>query len=257
MQLSLLPLSLPDTPGYQVAASLQTATEVGGDFYDMFQIDENRFLFTIGDVSGKGSSAALYMAQCMSLIRYSRQFTDDPLEIAGRLNAFFATSMVDRQIFVTAIIGILDITKHRVNYIRAGHNLPVFLPGAKSKKIHPVKSPGLGIGLTARQEVFAKSLKPVELQMKSWDSLFFYTDGVIEASKPLPKMISTDLERDVYEEERLETLLNDARDKSPAEIKREIELDLQSFYAGHSRVDDHTLLIIQRERPVKKKPAAK
>lgn len=252
VQLSLLPLSLPEAPGYQVAASLHTATEVGGDFYDMFQMDENRFLFTIGDVSGKGSSAALYMAQCMSLIRYSREFTDDPVEICRRLNNFFTTSMVDRQIFVTAIIGILDAKKHTLNYVRAGHNLPIFLPGAKSRKIKPVKSPGLGIGLTANDGIFSKSLSPVELKLKAGDTLLFYTDGVIEASKPLERIDSHDLEIEVYDEERLERLLTDVRQKTAVEIKREIEIDLQSFYAGHPRVDDHTLFILQRERPPKR-----
>ncbi|HEX9652755.1 MAG TPA: HAMP domain-containing protein, partial [bacterium] len=75
VQRDLLPRTLPNIPGFRVAAALKTANEVGGDFYDLLALDDHLFLFTIGDVSGKGTSAAFYMAQCISLIRFSPQFT--------------------------------------------------------------------------------------------------------------------------------------------------------------------------------------
>ncbi|MCK5032822.1 MAG: SpoIIE family protein phosphatase, partial [Calditrichia bacterium] len=91
VQLSLLPTKLPKIPGYNIAASFETAVEVGGDFYDILEFDKNKYLYTIGDVSGKGASAAFYMAQFISLLRYSIQFTKKPEDIADRLNKYFVT----------------------------------------------------------------------------------------------------------------------------------------------------------------------
>ena len=253
VQISLLPRSLPNIPGYQISASLHTATEVGGDFYDMFALDEHRYLFTVGDVSGKGSSAALYMAQCMSLIRYTRQFTDDPLEICRRLNSYFTATAIDRQIFVTAIIGILDASNHTIKWVRAGHTEPLLLPGSAHKKVQFLPSKGLGIGLTQQEEIFKKSQRLKTRKMLTGDTLIFYTDGVIEASKPLSDATAGTPERETFDEEQLEALLTQHRDKTPDEIKSEIEFSLQSFYAGHPRVDDHTLLIIRKD-PNPRKP---
>jgi len=243
VQLSLLPRQLPDIPGFQVAASMQTANEVGGDFYDVFPLDDKRFLFTIGDVSGKGSSAAFYMAQCMSLVRYSKQFTTDPKEISQRLNNYFAASVTDRQIFVTAVIGILDTEKNKIHFIRAGHTEPIFIPGDSEQQIQVIESKGIGIGLTKNSGIFEKSLKSYKTSLKPGDSVIFYTDGVVEASLHL---LETEAEADMYGEERLHNLLSRFRNSSAGDILKEIESDIESFYAGNPRVDDHTVLVIQR-----------
>jgi serine phosphatase RsbU (regulator of sigma subunit) len=251
VQLSLLPRQLPDIPGYRVAASLHTATEVGGDFYDVFSLppgnsgETTRFLVTIGDVSGKGSSAAFYMAQCMSLIRFSRQFTADPAEICTRLNEYFSATLTDRQIFVTAIVGILDIATHEFNFVRAGHTHPFFIPRETAQKIRYLETRGLGIGLTHRDKLFEKTLKPLQITLEPGDTLVLYTDGVVEASRPGSEKTAAK-ERELYDEPRLEALLGKYRGREAEYIRRELELDLQAFYAGHPRVDDHTVVILQR-----------
>ncbi|MFQ5753758.1 MAG: SpoIIE family protein phosphatase, partial [bacterium] len=147
VQLDMLPLTLPEIPGFQIAATLKTANEVGGDFYDMLPLNNNRYLFTVGDVSGKSTSAAFYMAQCISLIRYSPQFTDQPREIVLRLNKYFAGPLVDRQIFVTAVVGMLDVDSSTLRMVRAGHPLPIFLPGEKTEQLRELNYDGIGIGL--------------------------------------------------------------------------------------------------------------
>lgn len=241
VQLSLLPQQLPEIPGFQIAASMQTANTVGGDFYDIFSLDKNRYLFTIGDVSGKGSSAALYMAQCMSLVRFSRQFTTDPGEISSRLNSYFASSITDRQIFVTAIIGILDAAANTVQFIRAGHTEPIFIPGDKEKEIQFIESRGIGIGLTRSSRMFEKTISSFKIALKPGDTLLFYTDGVIEAARPT--LLS---EMELYGEERLQKLLKIVQAKQAAEILEKVEQDVESFYAGNTRLDDYSLLVIQR-----------
>ncbi|MCU0645937.1 MAG: SpoIIE family protein phosphatase, partial [bacterium] len=244
VQLSLLPQQLPEIPGYQAAASMRTANTVGGDFYDIFYLDDHRLLFTIGDVSGKGSSAALYMAQCMSLVRFSRQFTTDPGEICSRLNSYFAASIADRQIFVTAIIGILDLKNASLQFIRAGHPEPIFIPGDGAKDIRIIESKGIGIGLTRSARTFDKSIKQFKIMLKPGDTFVFYTDGVIEAARPFVDSENPDME--LYGEERLQNLLQTVRENSAAEILQHIERDIETFYAGNARVDDHSVLVIQR-----------
>ena len=247
VQLSLLPRKLPEIPGYQISTSLKTATEVGGDFYDIFPLENGHFLFTIGDVSGKGSSAAFYMAQCMSLVRFSRQFTSDPNEISSRLNNYFAASVTDRRIFVTAIVGRLEIDSNTLHFVRAGHTEPIFIPGDKTKEIRFLKTKGLGIGLTKDPQLFEKSLKSFQISFEAGDTLLFYTDGVIEAARQHPASNGPDdTKMQIYGENRLKNLLNRIREKNAKEMILEIELDIESFYAEHPRVDDHTLFIIQR-----------
>jgi sigma-B regulation protein RsbU (phosphoserine phosphatase) len=248
VQLSLLPRHLPDIPGFQIAASMKTANEVGGDFYDIFPLDKNRFLFTIGDVSGKGSSAALYMAQCMSLVRFSRQFTNDPKEISSRLNHYFATTITDRQIFVTAIVGILDVSSNTLQIVRAGHTEPIFIPGDRKKEIQVVETRGIGIGLTRSSHIFEKYLTSFKVSLEPGDTIVCYTDGVVEAVRQLPEKEETEMQ--MYGEDRLQNLLNSFRGKTAEQMLKEIELDIDSFYAGNPKVDDHTVLIIQRVNDV-------
>ncbi len=239
VQLGLLPNQLPKIEGYNIAASFETAIEVGGDFYDILQLDKNKYLFTIGDVSGKGASAAFYMAQFISLLRYSVQFTKKPEDIAERLNKYFISHVADRHIFITAVIGILDIARNKISLIRAGHNLPVFIPAENNEKINEINIPGIGIGLSKTN--FKESLKVENIDMNGGDKLLLFTDGIPEAAKPA---INDNLE--VFGEEQFNQLINDWRHLSAEQFSEKINSELAQFYGKHSRVDDHTTLIIEK-----------
>ncbi len=241
VQLSLLPAKIPVVPGFDVAAIMETATEVGGDFYDIFAINENKYLFTIGDVSGKGSSAAFYMAQFISLLRYSVQFTDNPEEVAFRLNNYFTSHVNDKQIFVTAIIGILDLETNEISMVRAGHNLPMLIPGNKEKEIKELHSSGLGFGLT--KDKFQKSLKVKKFIIAKGDMLLLYTDGVIEAAHP---NVQGNIQ--ILGEEKLPKIVSDYREVSASVLVKKIDNELKSFYGKNPIVDDYTLLVLQRTK---------
>jgi len=245
VQQSLLPSGLPLVRGYQIAASLTTANEIGGDFYDILPLDKQRYLFTIGDVSGKGSSAAFYMAQFISLLRFSPQFTDHPAEIAKRLNDYFANQIIDRQIFITAIIGILDYKQNFVKFIRAGHTPPIIIPPDEAKDIREIESEGLGIGLTRTETTFKKSLQEKTVNIKPGDIVVFYTDGVIEAARekvPEGKTMKT------FGEESFRTILRSLKDRSADEVLKKVQGELAAFYRNTSPIDDYTLFIIRRDR---------
>lgn len=250
VQLSLLPAKLPEIAGFQISASLKTANEVGGDFYDILPLENNRFLLTIGDVSGKGSSAAFYMAQCMSLVRFLRQLTAEPNEISSKLNDYFAASVTDRRIFVTAIVGILDVNSNTLQFVRAGHTEPLFIPGNKNDEIKFLKTKGIGIGLTKNSQFFENSLESTKISFEEGDILLLYTDGVIEAARRHPDNFDINAEMELFSEERLIALLERIRENNAEQILHELEIELESFYAGFPRVDDHTLLIIQRSKPI-------
>jgi len=247
VQLSLLPAVLPDIEGYKIAASIKTANEIGGDFYDIVPIGKNKHLFTIGDVSGKGSSAAFYMAQFISLLRFSRQFTNKPDEIAIRMNKYFSTQIVDRQIFITAIIGVLDLTKNTAEIVRAGHTLPILMPGDPNKNISEIDVKGLGLGLTKTEGTFKTKLELKKIALDPGDMIVFYTDGVIEAAHE-PSEGSAEKEMEIYGEERFKDLLSNSRDLTATDLIATCDADLNIFYGINPRVDDHTLFILQRQK---------
>jgi serine phosphatase RsbU (regulator of sigma subunit) len=243
VQLSLLPASLPAIPGYEIAGALQTANEVGGDFYDVIQMAPNKYLFVVGDVSGKSTSAAFYMAQCISLIRFARQFTHNPGDIILRLNRYFSNTITDKQIFVTVILGMLDTEKNSVEVFRAGHNNPLFFSSIKKQDVQEIKISGLGIGLERDGKQFEKHLKSKLVRMKVGDVLFLYTDGMIEASR-INK--SDPSQREFFGENRLLTLLTKNRDKNANEILQLTMNELKQFYGSEAYIDDFTILILKR-----------
>ena len=243
VQLNLLPRNIPEIPGYNIGASLQTATEIGGDFYDILALEDNCYLYSIGDVSGKGSSAAFYMAQFISLLRLSYQFSNNPREIAEYINRYFVSHVSDQQIFVTAIIGFLNASKNRIRFIRAGHVKPIIIRKDKTKEIREILTGGLGIGLTREQKKFKQELKVHEMTLNEGDKIVFYTDGLVEAAKPSSNLPDN---FEIYGEERLINMLTKHRDKNAPQLIDEIQNDLNNFYAGNPAVDDYTLLIIQR-----------
>jgi serine phosphatase RsbU (regulator of sigma subunit) len=247
VQLALLPKNLPDIPGFEIAATLQTANEVGGDFYDVIPLTTSRFLVTIGDVSGKGTSAALYMAQCVSLIRYSCQFSTDPREMAIRLNHYFANPNIDRQMFVTAIIGVLDAEKNTFEFVRAGHLPPLFVGRDGQSASKEIASSGLGLGLEAGK-AFTEVLQLRSVQFQENDILVLFTDGVVEAarSQKEPDAMRRP-EMGAYGEARLRRLLESMRAQPAVAIERAVKRDISAFYERAPYVDDYTVLILKKK----------
>jgi len=248
VQLGFLPKTLPDIAGYQITAHINTATEVGGDFYDMIPLTAHKFLFVIGDVSGKGTSAAFYMAQCISLLRFACQFTDNPREILLRLNRYFSDPMIDKQIFVTTVIGVLDIRKHQITLLRAGHNHPILISVEGSGQVSEIQMPGLGIGLEREGTLFEKTVKSKVVRLKKGDALFLYTDGLVEASAYVDEHITDPEKVSFFGEERLIEVIKKAQKQETADLIRDINDEVKNFYGQSPLIDDLTMLLIQRSK---------
>ncbi len=241
VQFSFLPATLPDVPGFNTVASLKTAQEVSGDFYDLIKVNETRYIFTIGDVSGKGSSAAFYMAQMISLLRFSLQFTEEPEDIAVRINEYFTRHTLDRQVFITAIIGRIDTEENRIRLVRAGHTSPILISDHGKKEVKEIDSGGMAIGLTSSGALFKEQLVPMEMNLDQGEILFLYTDGVTEA-----QIDQDDGETRIFGEERLLEFLASHSNTDIHRIHARLLENLEAFYGGTPRMDDQTMLLLQR-----------
>ena len=229
IQMSMLPLTFPAFPqrkDFDVHALLHPAREVGGDFYDLFLIDENHFCFCVGDVSGKGVPAALFMAVTKTLIK-SRAANDlAPASILSHVN----TELSHRNescMFVTVFLGILDLREGTLAYSNAGHN-PPYLKRTDGTLVRIDQRHGPIIGAA---EGLAYSQD--SLSMSAGDLLYVYTDGVTEAM---------DSANNLYTENRLRDLLFGREFKSVEEAVRETADDVWLFQGDAEQADDVTVL---------------
>lgn len=232
IQVSMLPRifpPFPERPDVSVYATMIPAKEVGGDFYDFFLIDEDQFCFLIGDVSGKGVPAALFMVIAKSLLKNQALLGGTPSEILSQVNKMLCADN-EQSMFVTLFLAILDTRSGQLTYANAGHNPPLLARrGENATYLQPRKGFVLGgfDGVHYSDEV---------LQMQAGDTLCLYTDGVTEAM---------DNEFDLYGESRLIDRVRESAGKNEREIVQIIQEDVTSFAGSAPQSDDITLLVVR------------
>jgi len=229
IQTSILPKTYPDRKEFGIYAEMITAKEVGGDLYDFFLIDENRLGFVIGDVSGKGVPAAMFMAVTKTEIKSTAMRGWPPNECLQIVNATLARESVSGM-FVTALYGILNIPTGEVTYCNAGHNYPFLVTkNGEAKELQQVNGIPLGF-----MENYDYGLEKMAIQ--SGDTLFLYTDGVTEAP---------DREGNRFEEDKLGACLSEKKDLSPRELSRKVIEAVRTFSANVPQEDDITVLALK------------
>ncbi len=231
IQMSMVPKLFPPfplRPEFDLHATLVPAREVGGDFYDFFFIDDSHLCFAIGDVSGKGIPAALFMAVTRTLFRTTAGKVSRPDEILSLLNRELCRDN-DSCMFVTVFCAVLDTRTGEVEYSNGGHNLPYFISRDETKLL---KNTG-GMALGIKEDATFRSEK---LQLKGGDRLFLYTDGVTEAM---------DEDGNQYSEPRLEDFLHQANGSSVSEIIHGAVENVRSHSAGIPQSDDITVLALK------------
>jgi len=230
IQQAILPKVFPPFPNrsdFHIYASMVAAKEVGGDFYDFFMIDQDRLGFVIGDVSGKGVPAAIFMAVSRTLIRATGLKGLPTDECMNYVNNLLCNESVSCM-FVTVFYGIFNTATGEIEYVNGGHNPPYVL---SSDGIHKV--PMTGGPIMGCMEDF--NYKSKLLQLKPGDSLFLFTDGVTEAFN---------INDEAYGDDRLEQFLQ-ARLNTPIdEVVKESMLEINTFSAGMAQSDDITYLAI-------------
>ncbi len=232
IQMSMIPLIFPPFPEHDeftVFAVLEPAREVGGDFYDFFFIDEDRFFFCIGDVSGKGVPSALFMAVAKTLIK--SRATDD-FSTASILTHVNDELSADNKecMFVTLFIAIVNIVSSEVLYTCAGHN-PPYIRRRNGKLLSLDERHGPIIGA---MEGMVYSEDRVKLDPA--DILLLYTDGVTEAM---------DAENNMYSDERLLKLMETMEMDSVESVVKDIVSSVETFEDGVAQTDDVTVLAFQ------------
>jgi len=219
----------PDRDDLDIYALLEPAKEVGGDLYDFFFIDDDKLCFAVGDVSGKGVPAALFMVITRTLLRSSATSSIPITKIVQTLNNSLSQDN-DSQMFVTFFLGILNLKTGELEYVNAGHNPPVIL----SQTENPVFSEMTGDMALGFME--DKVFKSAIINLKPGDTIFSYTDGVTEAAN---------YKEELYSDERLISVIGKFQSSSVREIIEKMYQDVNLHTSGAEQSDDITMLAIQ------------
>lgn len=233
VQQRLLPQNLPSFDGIAVESLMITAYEVGGDYYDFVDFENNHLGFIIGDVSGKGTSAAFYMAEAKGVLQSLCKSHSSPKELLRTTNNILYDSM-DRKTFITMTVASIDCDKRILSYSRAGH-CPLLRYSAQKKSCELLQPGGIGIGLD-KGEIFNARLEENHIKLTANDIYIFYTDGLSEA------MNDKDEE---YGDDRLCQLVEANADKSVQELKEIIIDSILKFLNGRNLSDDLTLILLK------------
>ena len=237
IQKTMLPSIFPPFPEHEeidIYASMIPAKEVGGDFYDMFLIDDNHVAICIGDVSGKGIPASLIMMISKILIKNVSKIDMDVSKAFTRVNNMLCDGN-ETSIFVTSWFGILDLRTGKMQYVNAGHNTPL-LYSKKNNSFEYIKTkPNLVLAGMANIEY-----KMNELILEPGDRIFLYTDGVTESNNKDNKL---------YGEDRLKQFLNNNIDFTIEETINGVKNDVDNFIGNMEQFDDITMLeLIYKKR---------
>jgi serine phosphatase RsbU (regulator of sigma subunit)/pSer/pThr/pTyr-binding forkhead associated (FHA) protein len=234
VQLSFLPAKLPQVAGYEFYAHYEPANEVGGDYYGFVPLLQDRLAVTLGDVAGKGVSAALLMAKLSSDARLSLLTEPDLGRATARLNdmLYEFTSPLDR--FVTLAAAILDPARHAITLVNAGHLAPLIYRKDSGTLVEAVSKDKAGVPLGIME---GYTFDTGEVTLKPGDSLLLFTDGVLDAQDPAENQFKmTGVLRAVQ----------DAASASPRALGERIVKAVQRHAANRPPYDDLTLVCLGR-----------
>ncbi|MCK4428089.1 MAG: SpoIIE family protein phosphatase [candidate division Zixibacteria bacterium] len=228
IQLSLLPKETPSLPHVDIAGLTLAAKEVGGDYYDFINIDEDRLGIVIADVSGKGMPAALLMANVQATLRAQALANHNPSECIAKSNSLLCKS-VDVGKFVTLFYGILNTKEKNFTYTNAGHCYPLIF---NSKgEFRQLEKGGLILGMLEDY-----SYQEEKIVLQPGELLLLYTDGITEAFNQRDEQ---------FEEERLIKVVQENLSRDAKEISKQIVDDVIAFQEDVPQSDDLTLVVMK------------
>jgi len=238
VQRSLLPTHLDHSGFFDIVAYSKSADEVGGDYYDIYKVDENRTIVIIGDVSGKGTSAAFHMSQLKGIFHSLVQLNLSSREFMVYANKALAQGL-DKNSFITASIYNIDRHSRTIEFCRAGHCPSLFLK-KDSKEPTYFLGKGLGLGILRNNE-FQEYVNNDRIKFNAGDLLILFTDGITEARNIQGKEFGYD---------RLKKLVLKNADNSPEGMKNEIIGALYDHCESKAPDDDYTLIIIKFSKKI-------
>jgi phosphoserine phosphatase RsbU/P len=259
---SFMPPPLPNLPGWDLAARIHTAREVGGDFYDAFLLPSGNLVFLVADICGRGVTAAVFMSQIRAMLRHGiegyygniarrpegngdrpgtpfergqRPFIDpDPqglIEAVNQINRFITTVHWQSGMFVTLFLALLESESGRLAYVNCGHNPPLLLNEARLRHTLPPTGPAVGL---RRRATFA----PATLDLIAGDCLLAYTDGLTEARDKNGRFFAT---APLYHLTRTGSTL------TAQAVVDQLHAQVQAHLGNSEPIDDITTLALLRQ----------
>lgn len=233
VQRALLPKELDHDSAFSIHAFTEAAAEVGGDYYDTFQLSEHRFAIVIGDVSGKGTSAAFHMSQMKGIFQSLVQLDLSAEEFLINANTALSKCL-ERTSFITLTYFIIDTKERTLEFSRAGH-CPTLFYNKEKKEASYFENKGLGLGII-RNSTYKNFIQVNKTSFSKDDILVLYTDGISEASNA---------EHDEFGYDRMKKLLDQNAHYDPAMIQKVFISKLYEFCGGKDLNDDYTMVVIK------------
>lgn len=230
IQRGLLPERLPRVPTFDIAATNLPSKQVGGDYYDVLQRSDRELVVAIGDVSGKGTPAALLMANVQAALRALAPSEQSLSVITGRINDLTAANTRGGSKFITFFWGVLDTVSKTLTYVNAGHNPPILLRASGAAEY--LDRGGLILGVLPTSVPYEQAT----VQLVTGDMLVLFTDGVSEAMNS---------RSEDFTEERLLEVIRQSRSKSCQEVIDTVLRAVEEHAAGTPQSDDITLVILR------------
>ncbi len=230
IQQRLLPKVLPAIPDYEVDAVAIPCKTIGGDYYDIIQVDNDLHLFTVADVSGKGIPASLLVSTLHASLHAYIQTSLSLEELVKQLNIIiYKNTPTDR--YITFFLALLNTRRHTLMYINAGHNFP-YLVNQHNRSFSTLALGGLPLGMFENSEYQVGTI-----QVEPGDSIVFYTDGVTEAMN---------VRDEEFGEARFQQSIGDHVGRPTAEFQSHIVSDVQKFVGTQPSSDDFTMMVLRR-----------
>ena len=229
IQQTFIPETLPQFLEWELAARWKTARQVGGDFYDVFELPNGRLGLFIADVADKGVPAALFMALTRTLVRAAVTELESPAEAMKRVNDLLIPD-TKQGMFVTAVYAVLDMEQNELTYVNAGHNPPLWskCDGGVERLLRT------GVALGAAEEV---RFQQRSIPLQKDDSILLYTDGLTE---------SFNIDGEFFGEERLMEAIRANRCSSASDLMDVVEKSLLNFVKDMPPADDLTMLVLRK-----------
>jgi len=243
IQMSLLPSGSLDVPGARITALCVPAREVGGDYYDFFRLGARRFAMLIADVSGKGTSAALYMAELKGLLLSLSTIYQSPRQLLIEVNRIISDHL-DTRSFITMTYAVVDLDAGTLVFARAGHTPFLYLPApsdpGQSRRAHVLAPDGMVLGLRVPniERLFAHHLTEHTIALRTGDVMALYTDGITEAMNAAG---------DLFGETRLAHLIEEHADLDVGELRERIVREVEAFAGAEDQHDDLTMILLKIE----------
>ena len=231
IQQGLLPKENPPMTGLDIAGVSIPALTVGGDYFDYIPLGANKLLVVVGDVSGKGMSAALYMSKIQGMIQIIAPMYLDPKEILIQVNRQIYESL-ERRSFITMILALFDMEKKEVRICRAGHNKALI---GVNGTLEYLKGGGIGLGLE-RGPVFEQELEEIKQPFNKNSIFVFYSDGLTEAMNEGMSQ---------FGEEAVFAIVKEKRGLGARELQTTILKSVEDFRGAAEQNDDLTVVVVK------------